>query len=213
MSVAISWHALFSAHEGLERRPFGLELLLALEFFALSHLFEGVDPGGLLVILEFQLGESTLVIDGHRRPVVDGALDVVDADVVTKNRLSAAVARFDRRAGEANERRVCKCHALPNASFIGFTGTPIEPRTAALSAVFGDYISIYDIQRAVDDGATVPIYYESRLAKLELKDERAARLATPDFDEMTEGEEVEGKEQLKTKWAAAGGARRCRDTR
>jgi len=59
--------------------------------------------------------------------------------------------------------------ALPNASFIGFTGTPIEQTDANTRAVFGDYISVYDIQRAVIDGATVPIYYESRLAKLELK--------------------------------------------
>jgi len=59
--------------------------------------------------------------------------------------------------------------ALPNASFIGFTGTPIEKTDANTRAVFGDYISIYDIQSAVIDGATVPIYYESRLAKLELK--------------------------------------------
>src|SRR5207249_4112945 len=58
--------------------------------------------------------------------------------------------------------------ALPHASFIGFTGTPIELKDASTRAVFGDYISIYDIQRAVQDGATVPIYYESRLAKLAL---------------------------------------------
>jgi superfamily II DNA or RNA helicase len=60
--------------------------------------------------------------------------------------------------------------ALPHASFIGFTGTPIELTDANTRAVFGDYISVYDIQRAVQDGATVPIYYESRLAKLALKE-------------------------------------------
>ena len=59
--------------------------------------------------------------------------------------------------------------ALPHASFIGFTGTPIEKTDANTRAVFGDYISVYDIQRAVEDKATVPIYYESRLAKLELE--------------------------------------------
>ena len=58
--------------------------------------------------------------------------------------------------------------SLPNASFIGFTGTPIEKTDANTRAVFGDYISIYDIQRAVADKATVPIYYESRVAKLGL---------------------------------------------
>ena len=90
--------------------------------------------------------------------------------------------------------------ALPNASFVGFTGTPIELRDANTRAVFGDYISIYDIQRAVDDEATVPIYYESRLAKLDM-DESVRPTIDPEFEEATEGEEVERKEKLKTRWA------------
>jgi len=91
--------------------------------------------------------------------------------------------------------------ALPNATYIGFTGTPIELDDRSTVAVFGDYISIYDIQRAVEDGATVPIYYESRLAKLALKaDEKS--LLDAGFDEVTEGEEVAHKERLKSKWAA-----------
>ena len=90
--------------------------------------------------------------------------------------------------------------ALPNASFVGFTGTPIELQDANTRAVFGDYISIYDIQRSVEDGATVPIYYESRLAKLAL-DERERPKIDPDFDEATEGEEIDRRERLKTKWA------------
>ena len=90
--------------------------------------------------------------------------------------------------------------ALPNASFVGFTGTPVELRDANTRAVFGDYISIYDIQRAVLDGATVPIYYENRLAKLTL-DEGAHALIDDEFEEATEGEEVERKERLKTRWA------------
>ena len=91
--------------------------------------------------------------------------------------------------------------ALPNASFIGFTGTPIEADDRSTTAVFGDYISVYDIQQAVADGATVPIYYESRLAQLVLRDEAKPTLDEA-FDEATEGEEVERKERLKTKWAA-----------
>jgi type I restriction enzyme R subunit len=90
--------------------------------------------------------------------------------------------------------------ALPHASFIGFTGTPIELQDANTRAVFGDYISVYDIQRAVEDGATVPIYYESRLARLAL-DEAERPKIDPEFEEATEGEEVERKEKLKTKWA------------
>ena len=90
--------------------------------------------------------------------------------------------------------------ALPNASFVGFTGTPIELQDANTRAVFGDYISIYDIQKAVEDGATVPIYYESRLAKLALVEGEKPTI-DPEFDEATEGEEVERREKLKTKWA------------
>lgn len=90
--------------------------------------------------------------------------------------------------------------ALPCASFIGFTGTPIEQTDANTRAVFGDYISVYDIQRAVIDGATVPIYYESRLARLELKASERPNI-DPDFEEATEGEEVERRERLKSRWA------------
>ena len=94
--------------------------------------------------------------------------------------------------------------ALPNASFVGFTGTPIELQDANTRAVFGDYISIYDIQRSVEDGATVPIYYESRLAKLALLERERPKI-DPKFEEITEGEEVEQREKLKSRWAAAGG--------
>ena len=90
--------------------------------------------------------------------------------------------------------------ALPNASFIGFTGTPIELADASTRAVFGDHISIYDIQRSVEDGATVPIYYESRLAKLAL-DEQEKPAIDPNFEEATEGEEIARREKLKSKWA------------
>ena len=91
--------------------------------------------------------------------------------------------------------------ALPNASFIGFTGTPIEKTDANTRAVFGDYISIYDIQRAVVDKATVPIYYDSRISKLSLNAAELPKLDA-EFEEITEGEELTKKEQLKTKWAA-----------
>jgi type I restriction enzyme, R subunit len=91
--------------------------------------------------------------------------------------------------------------SLPNASFIGFTGTPIEKTDANTRAVFGDYISIYDIQRAVADKATVPIYYESRVAKLGLNASELPKIDR-EFEEITEGEELTRKEKLKTKWAA-----------
>jgi type I restriction enzyme R subunit len=90
--------------------------------------------------------------------------------------------------------------ALPNASFIGFTGTPIEVTDRNTIAVFGDYIDVYDIQRAVEDGATVRIYYEGRLAKIELREDERPYI-DPGFEEVTEGEETERKERLKSKWA------------
>jgi type I restriction enzyme R subunit len=90
--------------------------------------------------------------------------------------------------------------ALPNASFIGFTGTPIELSDKNTQAVFGDYIDVYDIQRAVEDGATVRIYYEGRMAKIELDDAERPTL-DENFEEITEGEEAQKKEKLKTKWA------------
>ena len=90
--------------------------------------------------------------------------------------------------------------ALPNASFLGFTGTPIELEDANTRGVFGDYISVYDIHRSQEDGATVPIYYENRLAKLALDEEEKPNI-DDDFEEVTEGEELEDKEALKTKWA------------
>ncbi len=90
--------------------------------------------------------------------------------------------------------------ALPNASFIAFTGTPLELDDRNTRQVFGDYISIYDIQQAVTDKATVPIYYESRLVKLRLPEELKPKIDAA-FEEVTEGEELERKEQLKTKWA------------
>jgi len=90
--------------------------------------------------------------------------------------------------------------ALPSASFIGFTGTPIERADRSTPAVFGRYVDTYDIEQSVDDGATVRIYYESRLAKLELKPEERPKI-DKEFEDVTEGEEVEGKEKLKSKWS------------
>ncbi|HIJ01959.1 DEAD/DEAH box helicase [Candidatus Falkowbacteria bacterium RIFOXYD2_FULL_35_9] len=90
--------------------------------------------------------------------------------------------------------------ALPNASFIGFTGTPIELSDKSTPAVFGHYIDVYDIEQAVIDGATVRIFYEGRLAKLELKESEKPKI-DPEFEEVTEQEETAKKETLKSKWA------------
>jgi len=90
--------------------------------------------------------------------------------------------------------------ALPHASFIGFTGTPIEKEDASTPAVFGNYVDVYDIAQAVEDGATVRIYYESRLAKVHLRPEEAAKL-DEEVEAITEGEESTAKEKAKAKWA------------
>ena len=90
--------------------------------------------------------------------------------------------------------------ALPNASFIGFTGTPIENTDKNTQAVFGDYIDVYDIQQAVEDGATVRIFYENRLAKIDLLEEEKPRV-DEEFEELTESEELTERQKLKSRWA------------
>jgi type I restriction enzyme R subunit len=90
--------------------------------------------------------------------------------------------------------------ALPNASFIGFTGTPIEKDDVNTPRVFGEYIDVYDISRAVEDGATVPIYYESRLARIELPEDEKPKIDA-EIDELTEDEVTTEQERIKRKWA------------
>ena len=146
-----------------------------------------VDVGGVVftTIQKFFPEEK-----GDRHPLLSDRRNiVVIADEAHRS-------QYDFLDGYARHMR----DALPYASFIGFTGTPIELQDANTRAVFGDYISVYDIQRAVEDRATVPIYYESRLAKLTL-DERERPTIDAGFEEATEGEEVDRKEKLKTKWA------------
>ncbi len=90
--------------------------------------------------------------------------------------------------------------ALPNASFIGFTGTPIEATDVNTPAVFGHYIDIYDISRAVEDGATVPIYYESRLARIELDEDEKPRIDA-EIEALLEDEDEPSAERAKQKWS------------
>lgn len=146
-----------------------------------------VDAGGVVftTIQKFFPEEK-----GDKHPVLSSRHNIV---VVADE---AHRSQYDFIDGYARHMR----DALPHASFIGFTGTPIELTDASTRAVFGDYISVYDIERAVKDGATVPIYYESRLAKLSLDDKEKPRI-DKDFEEATEGEEVERKEKIKSKWS------------
>ena len=89
--------------------------------------------------------------------------------------------------------------ALPNATFIGFTGTPIETTDKNTQAVFGNYVDIYDIQQAVEDKATVPIFYESRLAKVHFDEDEKVTI-DEQFEELTEGEELSNRQQMRAKW-------------
>jgi type I restriction enzyme R subunit len=153
-----------------------------------EHLREllKVASGGII----FTTIQKFLSENGERFPLLSNRRNiVVIADEAHRS-------QYDFIDGLARNMR----DALPDASFIGFTGTPIEKADRSTPAVFGDYISIYDIQQAVLDGATVRIFYESRLAKLELKEEERPHI-DPEFEEVTEGEEETVRQRLKTKWA------------
>ena len=90
--------------------------------------------------------------------------------------------------------------AIPNASFIGFTGTPIEGVSVNTPAVFGDYIDVYDIHRSVEDEVTVQVYYESRLARIKLDEDKIPKIDEK-IEELTEAEEISEKEKKKGRWA------------
>ncbi len=156
-----------------------------------------VDAGGVVfTTIQKFFPEET----GDRHPLLSARRNVV---VIADEAHRSQYDFIDGFAGHMRD-------ALPKASFVGFTGTPIELEDASTRAVFGDYISVYDIQRAVEDGATVPIYYESRLARLALDEDERPRIDAG-FEEATEGEEIDRKERLKSRWAqleAIVGARR-----
>lgn len=138
---------------------------------------------------------------GEKYPKLsDRANIVVIADEAHRSQYGLE-GKVDRKTGEIDYGFAKHLRdALPHASFIGFTGTPIEQADRNTPQIFGDYIDIYDIQRAVEDGATVRIFYESRLAKLDLKESEKPKL-DEEFEEVTEGEEQEAKEKAKSKWA------------
>tara|TARA_E500000318_G_scaffold46112_2_gene43522 strand:+ start:8621 stop:11743 length:3123 start_codon:yes stop_codon:yes gene_type:complete len=111
-------------------------------------------------------------------------------------------AKIDKETGQIGYGFAKYCRdALPNATFIAFTGTPVERTDVSTRGVFGNEIDVYDIEQAIEDNATVPIYYEGRLVKLGL-DAAAADSLDEELEELTEGEEDTSKEKLKTRWAA-----------
>ena len=140
------------------------------------------------------VGEATFPMLSDRRNIV------VIADEAHRSQYGFR-ARIEQKTGEiAYGFAKYLRDALPNASFIGFTGTPIENDDVNTPAVFGEYIDVYDISRAVEDGATVPIYYESRLARIELPDEEKPKIDA-EIEALTEDEATTEQERIKRKWA------------
>ncbi|MBT9281105.1 MAG: type I restriction endonuclease subunit R [Hydrogenibacillus schlegelii] len=153
-----------------------------------SHLRELLrrSSGGII----FTTIQKFLPDDEDRNPVLSERRNIV---VLVDE---AHRSQYDLLDGLARHMR----DTMPNASFIAFTGTPIELGDRNTRAIFGDYRHVYDIQQAIEDQATVPIYYESRLAELKISEEEKPKLDEA-FEEVTEGEEEKARERLKSKWA------------
>ena len=138
---------------------------------------------------------------GDYAPLTDRRNVVVIADEAHRSQYGFK-AKIERKTGDISYGFAKHLRdALPNASFIGFTGTPIEKDDVNTPAVFGEYIDVYDISRAVEDGATVPIYYESRLARVELDDTEKPNIDA-EVAELTEDQAESEQERLKRKWAS-----------
>jgi type I restriction enzyme R subunit len=168
----------------------------ALTRSALRDLLRRVSGGIVFTTLQkFVPGE-----DGDRNPVLtDRRNVVVVADEAHRSQYGFGVKLDDRgqlKSGLAKHLR----DALPGATYLGFTGTPIESTDKSTRAVFGDYIDIYDLTRAVEDGATVKIYYESRLAKVALSAEDYAELDAA-ADEITENVGETEAAKAKSRWS------------
>ncbi|WP_306524216.1 type I restriction endonuclease subunit R [Dokdonella sp.] len=137
---------------------------------------------------------------GRGEPITTRSNVVVIADEAHRSQYGFK-AKVDARTGEISYGFAKYLRdALPNASFIGFTGTPIEADDVNTPAVFGNYIDVYDISRAVEDGATVPIYYESRLARIELDEDEKPKIDA-EVDELTEEDSETDQERFKKKWS------------
>lgn len=165
-----------------------LRRLLAREsggiIFTTIHKFAPEEKGDSVPVLTDRENVIVIADEAHRSQYGFGA-EIVKGD-----------AEADVKYGYAKYMR----DALPKASFIGFTGTPISLADKDTRAVFGDYIDIYDMTRAVEDGTTVRIFYESRIAKLELPDELKPVIDS-EYEEITEYQEYTQKEKLKSKWS------------
>ena len=165
----------------------------------LRDTLEGKPSGGIIftTIQKFSLRatESSFPVLSERDNIVVIADEAHRSQYGFDAMLDAETGAF--KYGYAQHLR----DAIPNATFIGFTGTPIEQEDKSTVSVFGDYISVYDIEDAVRDGATVPIYYESRLAKLDL-DQAVLDEIDEDVGDLVEDEELVDREKFKSRWSA-----------
>jgi len=162
----------------------------------------GNRPSGGIVfatIQKFMLGEDedTFPVLSDRSNIVVIADEAHRTQYGFDAKLKGKTGGERYQAGYAQHLR----DALPNATFVAFTGTPVSSEDRDTRAVFGDYIDIYDMQQAKEDGATVAIYYESRLAKLRLKEEDLPNIDA-EVDELAEDEEDSVQAKLKSRWAA-----------
>ncbi|MGK0270781.1 MAG: type I restriction enzyme R subunit [Cocleimonas sp.] len=166
---------------------------------SLRDILTGKQSGGIVFTT---VQKFTLVANESAHPVLSDRTNIVVVSDEAHRSQYGDKAKFNPKTGEYTYGYSKYMRdALPNASFIGFTGTPISAVDKDTQSVFGDYVSIYDIQDAVDDGATVPIYYESRLAKLDIRQDEIEELNN-DIDEVIEDEEdVGARESTKSKWA------------
>ena len=154
--------------------------------------------GGVIFTTLQKFGASS--DDGRAEPLTTRRNVVVIADEAHRSQYGFK-AKVDAKTGEISYGFAKYMRdALPNASFIGFTGTPIEADDVNTPAVFGNYIDVYDISRAVEDGATVPIYYESRLARIELDEEEKPKIDA-EVNELTEEDSEADQERFKKKWS------------
>ena len=157
----------------------------------LKELLEGRESGGIIftTLQKFGLTKDDREA-GRNYPLLSARLNIV---VMVDE---AHRSNYDVIDGFARNVR----DALPEASFIGFTGTPIDEKDRSTAEIFGEYIDIYDMTQAIDDGVTVKVFYEARLAKVELPEEAKGAI-DDEFDDATVGSEEDISERLKSKWA------------
>lgn len=164
-----------------------------------------VASGGIVftTIQKFMPMTSDIVQNGIQNSANEPGVEYIGADIKALSERQNIIviadeahrSQYDFIDGFAKHLR----DALPNATYIGFTGTPIESTDRNTQAVFGNYVDIYDIQQAVNDRATVPIFYESRLAKVHFAEDEKVKI-DDQFEELTESEELSNRQQLRAKW-------------